>query len=211
MWPSNLYVDAGEPDTELPSDYPVTQLSSTDPGGGLEAIRRALEEHGAQLGPCLAWWSSAIELAGSLNSWISYDLGTGDDEAPPWQTTSTTFVSVPFGIAATANFPGFQTGNYARRARDSNEWFDGRTGVLPVWLVVYANADDGRVQFRTGLTEWSAVEASITAGTWEWQVVPGWIEVGVGPEDAPVGRFWAREVNNDPLLIRYMAVFYRQG
>jgi len=210
-WPSALYVDAGVPYAELPSDYPITQLATLDPAGGLEAIRRALEQHGAQLGPCLAWYSSAQELASNLDQWIAYGLGTGDNEAPPFLTTSTTPVSLPYGVAATDAFPGYQLGGYARRARDSDEWLDGRTGVLPVWHAAYARSTNGRVQFRAGTSQWSAIEAPFTLGTFEWKVVPGWIEVGVGPEDAPVGRFWAWSPSGAQTRVRYAAVFHRQG
>jgi hypothetical protein len=192
LWPTAMYTQAGQPYAELPSDYPIERLSTLDAGGGLEAIHRALEQHGKQLGPCLAWWSSAREELNTLSSWISYD-GTGDDEAPAVSGTGSTFTNIPYSTAPPlSGLPGFMLGGYARQARDGNAWLDGRTGVLPVWLVVYSDAPTGVFQFRAGDSEWSAVNVAGSATGFDWTIAPGWIEVGVGPEDAPIGRFYCK-------------------
>lgn len=212
-WPTNAYTDAGQPYAELPSDYPITQLTGTDPGGGLEAIRRALEAHGQRLGPCLAWWTSALEQAGKLANWISYDGGTGDDEAPAWVTSSTSPVQVGTDgpIAFEAEFPGWLLGGYARRSSASDEFLDGRTGVLPVWLVVYPSSTDGRLSLRCGANAWQTIEVALVGGVFDFAIVPGWAEVGVGPEDGPVGRLFAWSPTGVNVLVRYAALFYRQS
>ncbi len=211
-WPSAMYTGAGAPYLTLPSDYPITRLSTSDPGGGMDAILRALQQHGAQLGPCIAWWTSAKEKAGTLPAWNSYDTGTGDDEAPPITSNNTAFRNIPYSTAPPlSGLPGFSIGGYARQARHGDEWFNGRTGVLPVWLVTWAKGADGVIQFRTGDDEWSAVEVSTpSGGVYGVSIAPGWVEVGVGPEDAPIGRFYARSPGGVPWYVRAAGVFMRK-
>lgn len=211
-WPAAMYVQAGQPFPELPSDYPITQLSTTDPGGGLEGLLRAVNEAGAQLGPCLMWWTSATEAASTLDDWISYDGGSGDDEAPPKTISNTAFRNLPFTTAPPLSaLPGFQLGGYARQCTASDNWLDGRTGVLPVYFVAYAAAGAGVVQARAGDDEWSAINLNFTGAMYGWEITAGWIEVGTCPEDGPMGRFYAREVFGDPCVVRYAGVFFRQG
>ena len=83
--------------------------------------------------------------------------------------------------------------------------------MLPIWLAAYARGATGQIQFRAGATEWSAVVAPFADGVaYRHVIVPGWIDVGVGPEDGPGGRFWALTTNGaNPLRCRYAAVFYR--
>jgi hypothetical protein len=209
-WPTAMYTGAGEPYPVLPSDYPITRISTADPGGGLDAVRRALEQHGAQLGPCLAWWTSAREKASTIMTWISYDGGTGDDEAPPVTGTSTDFRNIPYSTAPPLpQLPGFLLGGYARQARDGAAWFDEGTGVLPVWLVAYGKGDtNGSVQFRAGDDEWAAINVPLAVG-YAWAVVPGWTEVGIGPEDAPIGRFFGIVTGVATWSVRDAGVFMR--
>lgn len=209
-WPSAMYAAGGAAYEQLPSDYPVEQLTSSDPGGGVEGLRRALEQHGLQLGPCLAWQSSGREGVDML-TWLDYDDGTGEDEAPPFTSSSSSFIFLPYGAAlASAQFPGFQLGGYARQARDSDEWFDGRTGVLPVWATVYAYAKEGVFQWRTGLSEWSAINIDATGEAWGWFIKPGWIEVGTAPDDAPVARLLGKDTGAASWRWRYGGLFHRQ-
>ena len=210
-WPTNAYTDAGQPYAEIPSDYPITQLTGSDPGGGLEAIRRALEAHGALLGPCLWWWCSLLEEQPSILKWVSYDGGTGDDEPPPWTTASTTPVQVGTDgpISSEAELPGALLGGYARQSGASDEFFDGRTGVLPVWLVAYGRSANGLAQFRSGASDWTTIDVALPVG-YDWAIVPGWVEVGVGPEDGPIGRLFAWSPTGDDVDMRYGALFYRR-
>jgi hypothetical protein len=211
-WPSAMYTQGGAPYDALPSEFPITQLSTADPGGGHVAIRRALEQHGMQLGPCLAWQSSGREGA-SILTWLDYDDGTGDDEAPAIASSSTSYVMQPYGFAPSAQFPGYQMGNYARQIRDSDAWFDGRTGVLPVWAVVYAKGTSALYKWQTGLTEWSAVVVPITSGaSFGWVIRPGWIEVGTAPDDAPVARLLVDDASGGGVVTawRYAGLFFRQ-
>ncbi len=210
-WPSAMYAAGGSPYEQLPSEYPVEQLSSTDPGGGLEAIRRALEQHGLQLGPCLAWQSSGRESATNMLAWLDYDDGTGDDEAPAVSSASSSYVFLPYlaGLAST-QFPGHQLGHYARQARDSDEFLDGRTGVLPVWAVVYAKATAGVFKWQAGMNEWSAITLPVTGLTWGWTIRPGWIETGISPEDAPVARLLGKDTGGATWYWRYGGLFMRQ-
>lgn len=210
VWPTAMYVDAGEPYSELPNDFPISQVSSTDPGGGLVALRRALEQHGVQLGPMLAYWHSGYEKAGTLLGWLDYDEGTGDDEAPPVTGNATSFRWLVISASPASPLPGFTLGGYARKARDSDEWFDGRTGVLPVWFCVYAKATAGVFQFRAGNDEWAAVNVTRTGGAYGWGIAPGWIEVGTSPEDGPLGRFYAKDTGGATWSARAAAAFYRQ-
>lgn len=210
-WPAAMYTGNGAPYPTLPSDYPITQLTSSDPGGGLEGLRRAVEQAGVQLGPCLMWWTSATEGADTLGDWVSYDGGSGDDEAPAATVTTNAYRNLPFTTAPVlAELPGYQLGGYARQATASNDWLDGRTGVLPVYFVAYANAFSGVVQARAGTTEWSAVNLDFSGSTWGWEITAGWIEVGTCPEDGPVGRFFAKGATDpDQVHVRYAGVFFR--
>jgi hypothetical protein len=210
-WPSNMYASSGTPYADLPSEYPVEQLTTSDPGGGLEAIRRALEQHGQQLGPCLAWQSSGREGADIL-TWLGYDDGTGDDEAPAINSSSTSYVVLPYGAAlASTHFPGFQLGGYARQARDGDVFFDARTGVLPVWAVVYGRGDNATFKWQTGLTEWSAVTLPFASGSFGWVIRPGWVEVGTAPDDAPVARLLTKDNQIGGVIAgwRYAGLFFR--
>jgi hypothetical protein len=210
-WPSAMYSAGGEPYESLPSEFPVTSVSSSDPGGGLTAVRRALEQHGRQLGPCLAWMTSARESAGSMLSWLSYDDGTGDDEAPAVTSISSTFEQLPFlAPPPTAQSPGFQLGNYARQARDCDEFLDGRTGVLPVWATIYADATAGQFQWRVGVDEWSSINLEVTGAAWDWFIVPGWVEVGVSPDQSFIARLLGRDSLGSLWGWRYAGLFFRQ-
>src|SRR5690606_19275897 len=114
-WPAALYTANGQPYAQLPSDYPIEQLSATDPGGGTNSIRRALASFGRELGPVLFGWSSACEHLGDLDDWIGYDTGSGDDEAPAASMTGTTLTELLHGnTSASANLFGWATGHYAR-------------------------------------------------------------------------------------------------
>lgn len=211
-WPAAMYTGAGAPYPALPSDYPITQLSTTDPGGGLESLRRAVEQAGVQLGPCLMWWTSADEIEGTILDWVSYDGGTGTDEAPSKAVTTDTFRNLPFTTAPPLNeLPGHQLGNYARQTTASDNFLDGRTGVLPVYFAAYASTTaDGVVQARAGGDEWSAINLDITSGTFGWELTAGWIEVGTCPEDGPIGRFYARSLMAAQTTeTRYAGVFFR--
>lgn len=211
-WPAAMYTAAGAAYPSLPSDYPITKLTTNDPAGGMESLRRAVEQAGVQLGPCLMWWTSAVEDGGgtALGAWVSYDGGTGDDEAPPKTISNTAFRNLPYITAPpTVGLPGYQLGGYARQVTASDDWLDGRTGVLPVYFAAYANADAGIVQARAGDDEWSAINIVADTGSYGWKITAGWIEVGTSPEDGPVGRFYAREENGDPCAVRYAGVFFR--
>lgn len=204
-WPSNMYSNGAGPYEHLPTPYPATALSSTDPGGGTGAIRRALEQHGLQLGPCLAWWTSAQEKYDTLLDWDT------DDEAPSYSSTSSSFVVIPYGSAVTANFPSFPSGGYARQARDSDAFLDGRTGVLPVWAMVYAKATLGAFQWRVGTTEWSAIDLPVTGGSWGWVIRPGWVETGTCVEDGLDLRLLGKRTGSlETWEVRYGGVFMRQ-
>jgi hypothetical protein len=210
-WPSNMYSAGGSAYEELPSEYPVTQLTTTDPGGGLEACRRALEQHGLQLGPCLAWQSSGREATGNMLTWLDYDDGTGDDEAPALSSSSSSYVVMPYlAPLSSAQFPGFPLGGYARQARDSDEFLDGCTGVLPVWAVVYARATAGVFKWQAGMNEWSAITLPVTGLTWGWTIRPGWIETGISPEDAPLARLLGKDTGGATWYWRYGGLFHRQ-
>jgi hypothetical protein len=205
-WPSAMYVDAGAHD-QLPGDFPVEQVATADPSGGTIAVRRALREHGLQLGPILAWFNSATESSHTLTDWVSYDGGTGDDEAPSFGWTGGGETQIPTGLAPMPDFPGFLLGHYARQVEHGDDFFDGRTGVLPVWFAAYIKSTDASVTFRTDAVGWSSVTASTTAGAWEWVIVPGFIEVGTGPEDAPTGQLIGH--GDDDGEIRYACVCFR--
>jgi hypothetical protein len=43
-----------------------------------------------------------------------------------------------------------------------------------------------------------------------WVIAPGWIEVGVGPEDAPIGRFYARDLASGTWACRAAGAFFRK-
>lgn len=215
-WPTAMYAEAGQAYEEIPSDYPIEQLTSTDPGAGTNSIRRALLEHGRQLGPMIAWWGSGTEHAHSLFEWIDYDGGSGDNEAPPVEAEGTAELQVPYLVPADPRFPGWCAAHYARQVDHGDEWLDGRTGVLPVWVALYVRGDAAEYSIKSGDPmgeEWSAIELSTTAGTWEWVLEPGWLEVGTGPEDSPVVRLYGRETTLLPgslgWLVRYLGVFMR--
>jgi hypothetical protein len=214
-WPSNMYASAGAPYASLPCDgYPITSLSTTDPGGGIEGIRRALEQHGAQLGPCLAWWTSTAEKSGTLLASLTYDHGTAtEDESPGIGASSTSFRHLPFTtLTHLSTLPGFQLGGYARQARDGDTWLDARTGVLPVWLVAYGKGGAvgvGSLQFRPGDDEWSAVNVALPAG-YGWTIAPGWVEVGAAPESGIIGRFYGKVTGVGTWEARNAGVFMRQ-
>lgn len=211
-WPAAMYSANGQPYAQPPSDYPIEQLSATDPGGGTRSIRRALRSFGRELGPCLFGWSSAAEHVGDLDDWISYDTGSGDDEAPPASVTGTTLAEVMFGgEKSSSNLFGWSTGNYARDVDHGDAFLDGRTGVLPVWVAAYCRVSGGTgtYRLRTDDVGWSEIVWSTTATSWTWVLTPGWLEVGTGPEDAPPARLWASNSGANDTQIRDLIVFKR--
>jgi len=212
-WPSNMYTEAGAAYSQPPIDYPVEQLTDTDPAAGTLAIHRALLSHGRQLGPMLAWWGAGTEHTHTLADWISYDGGTGDDECPPIGQISQAWAHVPTLAAPDNNQGGFAIGHYARQADRGDAFFDGRTSELPVWVAVYGKGDSAEFKIQTGDPtgpEWSAIITTTKLGAFEWMVEPGWLEVGLGPEDAPTLRLFGRSTDpGDRWDARYMYVFFR--
>lgn len=209
-WPTAMYSAGAEPYGQLPVDYPVQQLSATDPAGGTASLRRALYSHGRELGPLMWGWSSAAWHTQTLDEWISYDAGTGDDEAPAASTTGTTPTLLPFGSTTGGDLlPGWALAHYARQVDHGDHFLDGRTGVLPVWIAAYCrvSAGTGTFELRTDDVGWSIVKWTTTSTTWGWVVTPGWLEVGTGPEDAPAARLWAWNSGANDTQIRYLLCF----
>ena len=214
-WPSAMYTEGAGPFFELPTDFPVEQIDAADPGAGSVAIRRGQLEHGRELGPLLAQWTSGTEHIGTILDWVSYDTGTGDDEAPPAGQTGTVEFLVPFEAPPFATAPGWCIGHYARQVPHGDDFFDGRTGVLPVWVTAYVRGDAAVYSLRSAdpaAVQWSAIEFTSTADAWEWVVIPGWLEIGVSSEDAPILRLYARETADEDAtgaLVRYLGVHFR--
>lgn len=210
-WPSAMYTHAGAPYIAHPGDYPVTQLNASDPGGSVAAIRRALHSHGRALGPFLFDWTSATEHIGDIEDWVSYFDGSGDDEAPAASMTGTTPTLLPWGLTSeSANNPGWSTACYARQVDHGDRFFDGRTGVLPVWFTAYVkvSAGTGTYRMRTGISPaWSEIYFTTTNTSWHWKLEPGWLEVGTGPEDAPLARLWVNNSGANTCYVRDVAVF----
>jgi hypothetical protein len=212
-WPTAVYAQGGQPLATPPSDYPIEQVTGTDPAGGTASIRRALYAHGRELGPVLVGYSCATEHVGDLDDWVSYDTGTGDDEAPPATATGTTETLVGFELLSGTGveMPAWIVGHYARQVDHGDDFLDGRTGVLPVWVAAYCRVSGDTGTFRAVTGEgWSEIAFLVTSTTWGWTYTPGWLEVGTGPEDAPALRLW--RVNGDAAEdteIRYWGIFAR--
>ena len=212
-WPSAMYGN-GQPLQQLPGEYPIQQIASADPALGTASIRRALYAHGRLLGPCLAWWSSDTEHVSALSAWISYHSGTGDDEAPAWTMTGTTPTLLGSDSLTTVsdnNF-GWRLGHYARQAGHGDDFLDGRTGVLPVWVSAYVKTSAGTatISVRTDEVGWSEIVLEATNTDWDFVRVPGWLEVGTGPEDAPVLRAWVSNSGANTVSVRSLRVDFRQ-
>jgi len=210
-WPSAIYSQVGPLDNP-PSDYPIQQVAAADPAGGTESIRRALSSHGRELGPCLFGWSCATEHTATLDDWVSYDTGTGDDEAPPDSATGTTETLVGTDLSgATANHPAWIAGHYARQVDHGDDFLDGRVGVLPVWVAAYCRVSGGTGTYRLVTVEgWSEITWTTASTSWAWVVTPGWLELGTGPEDAPPVRIHrSNDDVSEDAEIRYAGVFAR--
>jgi hypothetical protein len=212
VWPTCMYSHASLPYQQTPSDYPIEQLSSTDPGGGFTALRRALYSHGRQLGPFLFGYTFTRSHEFPLAEWVSYDGGTGDDEGPPCTVNGTTPTSCPFATTTPGDHvPGWDLSHYARQVDHGDQFLDGRVGVLPVW--VYArckvSAGVGTFELRTDGVGWSAITWKTASTTWADVLTPGWLETGIGPEDAKKARLWISNSGANDTSIRYLAVFFR--
>lgn len=210
LWPTCMYTVSGQPYQQLPSDYPIEQLSSTDPAGGFNSIRRALVGH-RKFGPFLFGWTSAIEHSGDINDWVSYNGATGDDEAPAVFSTGTTPTVLPFGATTPSDqLTGWPTGHYATLMDHGDHFLDGRVAVLPVW--VYARC---RVSAGTGTYQlitnpgWSEIRWTTTSTTWTDVLVDGWLETGIGPENDKPARLWTSNSGANNTYIRDLACWYR--
>lgn len=212
-WPTAMY-SKGDPLESPPTQYPISQFASADPALGTASIRRALYGHGRLLGPCLVWWSSADEHISSPADWSSYFSGTGDNEAPPWTMTGATptLLGSDGLTAESANNFGWRLGHYARQAGHGDEFLDGRTGVLPVWVSCYGKVSSGAasITLKTDTAGWGDVSLRLASSSYTWVRQPAWIEVGTGPEDAPVARVWVSAGTTSTVSVRAFAVHMRQ-
>ena len=210
-WPSAMYAFNSVAYLQFPSDYPIEQLSSTDPGGGYKAIARALAQHGNQLGPALFGWAAWTEASGNINDWVSYNGGTGDDEGPGYTVTGTTPTLVPFGATVDdPAYPGWSMANYARPADHSDHFLDGRIGVIPVWVYARVKVSAGTGHFSViTVPKWSEIRFTTTSTTWVDVLTPGWLECGIGPEDDKPAKLWAYNSGANNTSIRYLACFHR--
>jgi hypothetical protein len=213
-WPTAMCSE-GQPLEQGPSPYPIQQIAGADPALGTESIRRALYGHGRLLGPCLAWWSSATEHVGALSTWISYHSGTGDDEAPAWTMTGTTPTLLGSDALTTEsddNF-GWRLGHYARQAGHGDDFLDGRTGVLPVWISAWlkVSGGTGTITVKTDSVGWGDVVLTTASTSYVLVEVPAWLEVGAGPEDAPVARAWVRNSGANTVSVRNFRIDFRQA
>jgi hypothetical protein len=205
-WPSAMYTAGGQPYGNPPSDYPIQQLTDADAGGGTLAIQRAIFNHGRQLGPFLWGWTSARQEAGALLDWISYGGGTGDNEAPPYSVSGTTPTLVPHGITTKSpNNPGWSLGNYAREADHGDHFFDGRTGVIRVWVGAYCRVSGGVGTYTliggdhpmTDRVQWTCDSTS-----WRWVEAYGYLECGTSPQSSTLARLWISNSGADNVEIR---------
>lgn len=212
-WPAAMHTLGGEPYQSFPSAYPIEQRTASDPGGGFKAIRRALFAQGRELGPFLFGWTSATEHTLTLDDWIAYDAGSGDDECPWYTTSGTTPTQVPFGFTSeSAERPGWTMASYARQVDHGDAFFDGRTGVLPVWVYarVKVSAGTGNFKLKTGIgPAWSEIHMTTTSTTATDLLYAGWLEVGTGPEDATTARLWQYNSGANNTFIRSLGCFFR--
>jgi hypothetical protein len=221
-WPSAMFCEGGAPYATLPSDYPIEQLTSTDQGGGANSVRMATLEHGRQLGPVIGVWHSATQHGNTLAEWVDYTatdvpaFGTGDDEAPAYVVTGASEALMDFGAPSgySAQYPGFLPGHYARQVDHGDDFLDGRTGVIPVWASAYMKTETGStatVRISSGTPEgWSEIKLTTTSTSWGWVTVAGWLEVGIGPEDAlPILRWLANDTAGKDASVRSIVVALR--
>lgn len=216
VWPSTIYAGGGGfPYGSLPSDYPIQQLTDTDPGGGVESLARAVRDQGRALGPALISWSSSSTVA-TLEEWISYDYettdvdGSGDDEAPAHVHTGTTPTLAPFTITAESdNNPGWAVGCYAVPADHGIDFLGGLAGVIPVLVTARCRVSAGTGTYRLTTGLWSEVVWTVTSTTWVDVEVAGWLEVGTSPQASPRARLWLSSSEVATVEYRDLAVHHR--
>lgn len=195
-WVAHTY-----PEQSYPFDFPRKQAEdSGDVTRGQLHLHTVLQGIAAQLAPAVYHWHSGQEGHGEIEEWADYSysggaLGTsGDNEAPPYEVTGSSFEVVPesnlSSYATTNPGPGLGCGGYGRGVVQNGDrgvcgWgLRGRSAVIPVRVDVYSKASSSdvttvRVQSRAH----SWIDVTQNGTSYGWDTEYGWLSVGRNPED----------------------------
>lgn len=179
-----------------PLEYPAQRAdeANADPALGMWMLLEAAERQAQQLGPALFSWTSYDEHGSSLSDINSYSGGSGDDEYPAVETTSTTFVNI-FDTSVTKwtdGAPGIAigTGGYGRDYAQSNrEWaLRNHQGVIRsrvgVWLSCSSASDKATVRLATSPSCYIDIDS--VAGTTDFNAITKrwYATCGITPEQS---------------------------
>jgi hypothetical protein len=214
VWPAHLYSQAGQPYGQYPHTYPVEASSGSDPAAGQAWLIETSRQTTRQLGPALFFGSSWDEGSATiLNTFSSASHdggntnGTGDNEAPPINITSTSFVHLQTGASTFgAEQPGYPMGcgAYGRdHATSEQELVLPGNGVVSVVVGVYCTAGLNTGTVRFWVSAYSYVDIEIPVGGYGWHFAAGHLECGTGPEDERTCSLWGKVSLGGNLYIRY--------
>lgn len=189
----------------LPSQYPIEELSSTDPFYGSKLLADAAARQQRELGPLLMEWSA----------WSETDVSVTAAECPGINITSTSFVDLRntslTGWASTHPGWSVSSGGSAQQFNTSNHLVEMRAldAVVPVRCWVWGSrsvSGTSVVRFQTQL--YSICEVLITSSTAQWWSATGHLRCGIGAEDASVLEILCKASTGSTLNIKHLAIEY---
>lgn len=190
----------------FPSEYPIEELSTTDPWYGTRLLADVSIRQQTQLGPILCEWSA----------WGESTVSVTATEAAGLNATVTSFQDILYSdlIDWSSDNPGWSvsSGGSAQQFATSNhlvEFDGGKDAVVPVRCWIYGSRSvSGTSYVRFQTERYSICEVKITSSTPQWWSATGHIRCGVGAEDASVLELIAKASAGSTLNIKHMLVEY---
>lgn len=181
---------------DYPLEYPVQRAdeANADPALGMWMLLEAAERQAQQLGPMLFNWTSYDDHSSNVADINSYHGGSGDDEYPAFETTSTDWVNI-FDTSIskwTDGAPGLAigTGGFGRDYAQSNrEWaLRNHHGVIRSRVGVYlaCNSASATAHVRLQSSPSCYIEFDSVAATTDFNAITArwYATCGITPEQS---------------------------
>lgn len=175
---------AGQIIKTYPSEYPLDELTATNPTLGAALLADVTDRQAHGLGPILAHWTAFSEATTAVTA----------TDIPTVSTSSTSFVGL-----ASADLSGWRdsvpgwslaAGGHAQQFKSSNALRElrGTDACVPVrcWVYGYMVGIGSTGVVRWQSEDFSLAEVAIASVTPAWYSVTGHLRCGIGPEDSSV-------------------------
>ena len=189
-----------------PSEYPLDELTLTNPTLGAALLADVTDRQAHELGPILAHWTAFSEATAAVTA----------TDIPTVSTASTSFVGLAsaglstwrdtspgWSLAAAGHAQQFKSSNALRELR-------GTDACVPVrcWIYGYVAGVGGSAVVRWQSEDFSLAEVAIASATPAWYSITGHLRCGVGPEDSSVLILLGKAADGGTLHVSQTLVEY---